>query len=218
MYLVVKNIWLVSTLVCSLFQPITTVSHNAPRVSVSVSTSTGDLPSHSTVHHHPTPSHHHQANNHHHQNHTTVAGHQTTPQPPHAVASHPNHVINQRLNAIGQVSFLFWMLVCYNVLIIIYLLQVSQLPPLYPKPPQLHSPQLHSPQLHSPQLHSPKLHSPQINSPQLPSPQPPQLLSVTPQASSSQPHGIAGIQHHVQQSQAINPQVKTSKTTVLGTL
>ncbi|KAF7283183.1 hypothetical protein GWI33_001246 [Rhynchophorus ferrugineus] len=144
----------VETTTSNSHQPVTTQSHSTPRVSVSVSTSTGDLAAHSTIHHHAV---HHQLG----PSHGIQNNHQNV------VVGHSNHVINQRLNPIGQ---------------------ISQLPPIYPKQPQLQPAQLQSPQLHSPQLHSPKLHSPQITpSSQLPSPQ------STPQQ--QQQH----ISHHLQQ-------------------
>ncbi|XP_050300396.1 polyhomeotic-proximal chromatin protein-like isoform X2 [Anthonomus grandis grandis] len=167
-------------------QPITTVSQlhqpTAPRVSVSVSTSTGDLPLispatlPSTIHHHPTTIVTSQQNQHHPAIMTTshVANAQATAQ---AIHNHQNHVIGQRLGIMGQ---------------------VPQLPPLYPKP---HPTIQHSPKLHSPQLHSPKLHSPKLHSPQLPSPQPGQLQSAA--TNPTQPL------NHVQTvPQAIKPKIQ----------
>lgn len=155
---------------------------------MSVATSTGDFsPSaHSTIHHHPSPSHLIQSANHIHHNSTVSSAHHGLTAPPHVVVSQPH---NTRINAIGQ---------------------VSQLPPLYPKQPQLHSPQLHSPQ-----LPSPKLHSPQISSPQLPSPQPHLHNAIAQQGPPNQQHVAGGVHHHLshaQQNQTGNCQVRIWNT------
>ncbi|XP_076256332.1 uncharacterized protein LOC143193813 isoform X2 [Rhynchophorus ferrugineus] len=80
----------VETTTSNSHQPVTTQSHSTPRVSVSVSTSTGDLAAHSTIHHHAV---HHQLG----PSHGIQNNHQNV------VVGHSNHVINQRLNPIGQV-------------------------------------------------------------------------------------------------------------------
>uniref|UniRef100_A0AAR5Q4C1 GLTSCR protein conserved domain-containing protein n=2 Tax=Dendroctonus ponderosae TaxID=77166 RepID=A0AAR5Q4C1_DENPD len=150
-------------------------SHTSPRVSVSVSTSTGDLPAHSTIHHHPSQAQLH---------HVAPVGQQ---QAPHVPVNHPNHVINQRLNAINQ---------------------VSQLPPLYSKQAQLHSPQLHSPNLQ--QVNSPQLPSPQP--PQLHNAQgPPNQLHLQPNqispAQAVKPKQPSPIPQQAKNQHALNQQL-----------
>lgn len=123
-------------------QPSTTQAHSTPRVSVSVSTSTGDLAAHSTIHH----AVHHPSTQNIHQPRMPNSSHQNA-------SSHTNHIISQRLNSIGQISQLPPIYPKQTQL------QTSQL-----HSPQLLSPQLHSPKLHSPQITStqlPSLHSPQ---------------------------------------------------------